>query len=93
MFANIKSVDIDKRGTWTALDVIQDRVVQFSNADRVKLQYKVYEESIIGIRRGIPHNEYRYEKAKHNRTQRVGLLNVEYNKEDGNTILIVKKFV
>ena len=63
-FEKLRYVKINKKATWTTLDLVMDRIEQFENADKIILQFKVYDESLHAIKNTIPHHEYKYEKVK-----------------------------
>ncbi len=57
-FPNLRTVYIDKSGTLTSLEVILERINQFSHLDSYYFKFKVYEASMRDIKNEIPHDVF-----------------------------------
>ena len=92
-FERMRVVEIDKTHTWTSLDLILDRITQFSNAIDVTLKYRVFHDTLANIKVVVPYDVYELERVKRkNHNYKQGVIFIEYRRANTVATLKVKKY-
>ena len=94
IFPKLKTIKISKPHTRTALDVILERINQFSNAQEVHLEYRVFNDTLSDIRRLVPHTVYEYTRIgkRENTTNLRDVIFLDYHRVGDHSTLKVKKY-